>query len=231
MIFSGLCIQCWCVFVCVRLLLNLASANCNYRATSSDALEVIPDHVHVGERRLQGCVVSYKISTANFGKRTGNAWFDNRVCSSNDIEIDSVSFQIRPKLPPSEVPVSSWRPFEGVLGTNNQPRSVQYALKVTFPRSDSAFWVSFSSNFGTCWRNKSREKKKVAFRYVLFIDFKWKNNNFWRQNQTKTGGYCNMGCATSVFEQQSERFEGFCFAENTRIISFRCKKQSKIEDE
>ena len=166
-VFFGIMYQCWCVFVCVRLLLNLASANCNYRATSSDALEVIPDHVHVGERRLQGCVVSYKISTANFGKRTGNAWFDNRVCSSNDIEIDSVSFQIRSKLPPSEVPVSSWRPFEGVLGTNNQPRSSQYALKVTFPRSDSAFWVSFSSNFGTCWRNKSRKKEDgFSIRFV-----------------------------------------------------------------
>lgn len=59
-----------CVLACVRLLLNLASANCNYRATSPDALEVIPDQVHLGERRLQGCVVSYKIATADFGKRT-----------------------------------------------------------------------------------------------------------------------------------------------------------------
>ena len=221
------------MFVCVRLLLNLASAICNYRATSSDALEVIPDHVHVGERSLQGCVVSYKISTANFGKRTGNAWFDNRVCSSNDIEIDSVSFQIRSKLPPSEVPVSSWRPFEGVVGTNNQPRSSQYALKVTFPRSDSAFWVSFSSNFGTCWRNKSRKKRRWLFDTFCSSILSEKTTMFGAKIKPKQEDTATWvgSCATSVFEQQSEHFEGFCFAENTRIISFRCKKQSKIEDE
>ena len=152
---------CSCLFVWVRLLLNLVSLSFTCKDVSNDARGVFCDcdYWMMDDDYTD---VLWSISCEQWAPLyEKELYFANEICLGNDVRTG--------KQLESWVQMRSiWRLNEQLEGPWRCPWDQEPGLiwpkwpKVEMRSSDQAFWRGFSSNFGWFWRPKLQQKMKLA---------------------------------------------------------------------